>query len=327
MKAKMVAISALVLGSITLGACRPQIGGTPGSQGDIPSGGPWKFYVLGIQNSNTNPQSVYQKAQEGWQFVKIDLVVENMTNAPALFPATFATQYDQRGQSSQAELLDTGGYQREGNARLDSGSCNYFGGTDFLLYPNFRVPFSFLSQIPQNQSPAKLTLKFNNRSFVIDLQKTNSNLKTPFETAPSLWKTKQIGEYLEIPNDVKAIPSKTNIVDAGLTNKDFKGKADLALAVNLKNTGGFNLQPSSTMNSIYGFDSSGHLVTPCWSREDDPNGALPPGSAKDFGIDFIFPDYSRDSIQSIWFVICLESNPANKQTSKTEKCDIYQVNK
>lgn len=333
MKTKTFVTGILVLSAVIVSACT---GGLPGSQSSSSSGVPWKFYVLGVRPSYSQLGCPNCPAKTGWQYAIADLAVENITNAPLWFPGGFYAPgaTGQGGQNDNAELVDTGGFQRDG--RSSGIEWNRFGWDEshehgFVLWPNFRVRFSFWSQIPQNQSLAKLTLKFGGNSYLIDLQKPNANVKTPFDIPPT-WKARNAGDSIEITKDVRATITWTKIVDAGTlpccqSRTEYKGKTALEVLTRIENTGGYDLKLDNAVSRLYAFDEQGHLAVGYLFTDND---IVSPGSVTDADGEVLFPDSPLGTVQPSWFVICLSSNPTNpvnKQTTPTQICEIYQVKK
>ncbi|MBI3536488.1 MAG: hypothetical protein HY070_02835 [Chloroflexi bacterium] len=326
MKTRMYLIGILVLSTIVISSCTgnasaPQTSAQSGSASDS-----WKFYVLGVRSSTTDPDCNSCKSQFGWQYALIDLAVENAMNIPSWFPGTFYASGSSR-KDDTAELTDTGGFQRVGRSRgIEAVGYGQPQNPDqgFMIWPNFRVRFTFFSEIPQNQSVDKLTLKFAGRSYTLDLQKPNPNLKTPFDTTPN-WKAKNVGESFEIPRDVRMRVTNATIVEATSLSKYkdeyYKGKAGFAATLEVENTGGFNLYLRSAVSRIYAFDDSGHFGV----GDLAINETLPPGRLKNVQAQVAF-SYSVDSVKAGWLVFCLSSNPANPTNKQnTEQCEIYQV--
>jgi hypothetical protein len=319
MKARMFAISVLIVASALVSCSGGISGSQTTTQPGLSSTDPWKFYVLGLQSKPTD--------RPGWQEVTIDLAVENITSTPAWFPKSFATNGGNN--PGNAELVDTGGYSRDGSAVNLDPRVNYYGDKDlergFIFWPNFRVRFGFLSQIPTNQALAKLTLKLGGRSYPLDLQKPTPNVKTPFEANPN-WKAKQTGESLEIPKDIRATITRATIVDANSVERyqgysRYEGIATFVITGDLENTGGYDYYLQGA-GRAYAFDSTGRL----FAGEIASYGGVAPGLAGKIEAHAL-SDFPLASVQSGWFVLCLLPNPANKQSTQTDKCEIYQLSK
>ena len=138
-----------------------------------------------------------------------------------------------------------------------------------------------------------------------------------------------MGEYFEIPKDVRARVTCASIVDAASIprrrgSEEYKGKVAFVVTGDVENTGGFDFYPSSAISKVYGFDDNGHLIM---GEITGPRNTVAPGQASSIQAEVASYIYSFDLVKSGWVVFCLSSNPANPQATKSEKCEIYQVNK
>jgi len=176
---------------------------------------------------------------EGWDFVVVDIAIENIGHQPGYGLDRVA-----------GWLTDSGGYTHEITWFFSPFTREFID--DQYFYPGIRLPYFAYTQVPANQTPESITLAFTHEgtqlNYEFDIEDTHPEITIPFEAPPAHIPLLE-NEYLHYTEEGMFELEYTEFYFR--ENQFHEGHVTLELAARIENLWGYDLNDRAIEDDLY----------------------------------------------------------------------------